>query len=81
MDSVFGIFYDPPRFEGVSGGGDTVGEEGKGDVPEAMAELLKRRLAARESKDWATADAVRDEIRALGYAVKVRRWPTRLLHV
>lgn len=73
MDSVFGIFYDPPSFEG----GDTIGEAGTGDLPEAMTELLKRRLAARESKDWATADAVRDEIRDLGYAVKVRLF---LLH-
>lgn len=72
MDSVFGIFYEPAGYEAASGGGG-VGGEGAGEVPEEMAALLARRLAARESKDWATADAVRDEIKALGYTVKVRK--------
>lgn len=71
MDSVFGIFYAPAGYDaGKGGGGDGDGE--LGELPEVMAELLARRHAARESKDWATADAVRDEIKALGYAVKVR---------
>ena len=71
MDSVFGVFYEPSGFDaGEGAGGDGDGESG--ELPEVMAELLARRLAARESKDWATADAVRDEIKALGYAVKVR---------
>ena len=70
MDSVFGIFYEPAGYDaGKGAGGDGDGE--LGELPEVMAELLARRLAARESKDWATADAVRDEIKALGYAVKV----------
>lgn len=73
MDSVFGIFYEPAGYEAAKntdgGGGNVNGEE---ELPEVMAELLAKRLAARESKDWATADAVRDEIKALGYAVKVR---------
>lgn len=77
MDSVFGIFYEPSGYEG-GGGDDTEGAGGDGELPQGMAELLAKRLAARESKDWATADAVRDEITALGYAVKVRlkheRW-------
>lgn len=72
MDEVFGIFYEPSGYgAGEDGGGK--GEAGAGELPALMAELLARRFAARESKDWATADAVRDEIKALGYAVKVRR--------
>lgn len=71
MDSVFGIFYEPARYDaGKGAGGDSEGE--LVELPEVMTELLARRLAARENKDWATADAVRDEIKALGYAVKVR---------
>ncbi|CAN0490822.1 unnamed protein product [Laminaria digitata] len=70
MDSVFGIFYEPAGYEAAGGGSGGGGGEGADEVPEEMAELLARRLAARESKDWATADAVRDEIKALGYTVK-----------
>ena len=72
MDSVFGIFYEPAGYETAGGGSGGSGGEGADEVPEEMAALLARRLAARENKDWATADAVRDEIKALGYAVKVR---------
>ena len=63
------------RPSGSGGGGDGVDE-----VPEEMAALLARRLAARESKDWATADAVRDEIKELGYTVKVRQLLRMFFH-
>ncbi|HPK14786.1 MAG: Cysteine--tRNA ligase [Firmicutes bacterium ADurb.Bin248] len=36
---------------------------------EALA-LLERRKAARAAKDWAAADAIRDELKALGFAVE-----------
>lgn len=73
MDLVFGVFYEPFGFEAADqkgGGSDEVLKAG--ELPEVMVELLARRLAARESKDWSTADNVREEIKALGYAVKVR---------
>lgn len=73
MDSVFGIFYEPAGYEAANAGGSSRGDGEEADLPEEMAELLARRLAARENKDWATADAVRDEIKALGYSVKVRQ--------
>lgn len=73
MDSVFGIFYEPAGYEAANTGGGSGGDSEEADLPEEMAELLARRLAARENKDWATADAVRDEIKALGYSVKVRQ--------
>ena len=71
MDSVFCIFYEPSGFGVASGGSNSGVEVEVRELPEGMAELLERRLLALESKDWATADTVRDEIQALGYAVKV----------
>jgi cysteinyl-tRNA synthetase len=42
-----------------------------GDGPDAAAlELLARRNAAREAKDWAAADRLRDELRAAGWEVR-----------
>lgn len=73
MDSVFGIFYEPAGYEAANTGGGSGGDAEEADLPEEMTELLARRLAARENKDWTTADAVRDEIKALGYSVKVRQ--------
>ena len=35
-----------------------------------LATLLEKRKAAREAKDWATADKLRDKIRILGFEVK-----------
>jgi cysteinyl-tRNA synthetase len=37
--------------------------------PEALA-LADRRAAAREARDWAEADRLRDELRALGWEVR-----------
>ena len=31
---------------------------------------MEERAAAKKAKDWATADAIRDKITALGYSVK-----------
>src|SRR4051812_15275217 len=38
-------------------------------LPDGAAELLDRRDGARAGKDWATADALRDELAGLGVAV------------
>ena len=35
-----------------------------------MTELVQQRADAKKAKDWATADAIRDKITALGYTVK-----------
>ncbi len=40
------------------------------DIPAAIQALAERRRAARESKNWAEADALRKELRALGYEVE-----------
>jgi cysteinyl-tRNA synthetase len=39
-------------------------------LPEAAVELLDRRQAARAARDWATSDALRDELAALGVDVR-----------
>lgn len=39
-------------------------------LPEGAAELLERRAAARAAKDWAAADALRDELATLGVEVR-----------
>lgn len=43
--------------------------ENEGDLPVAVQNLLKEREVAREKKDWARADELRDEIFQLGYKV------------
>ncbi|MYE65444.1 MAG: cysteine--tRNA ligase [Acidimicrobiaceae bacterium] len=47
-------------------------DEGDGgtDADSAVEELVARRQAAREAKDWAAADALRDELAALGVVVE-----------
>jgi len=40
------------------------------EVPEEIAALARRRDEARAAKDWATADALRDELTAAGWSVE-----------
>ncbi len=40
------------------------------DVPAAVTELVEKRAAAKQAKDWAQADALRAQLTALGWAVK-----------
>ncbi len=42
----------------------------KQDVPDKVLELVAERAAAKQNRDWGRADAIRDEIAKLGYAVK-----------
>jgi len=48
---------------------DKVKEE-KIDVPKDVKEILEKRKKAREEKDWALSDKLRDEIKELGFIVK-----------
>jgi cysteinyl-tRNA synthetase len=56
------------RFEDVLG---CFGREPtvKADVPAEMLDLLQQRTAAKQDKDWATADRLRDEIAAAGWKI------------
>ena len=49
---------------------DKCDEEKTEDVPDNVRELAEKRRAARQAKDWATSDALRGELTALGWAVK-----------
>ncbi len=42
----------------------------EGAVPQEVFELVNKRTLAKQNKDWASADALRAQINALGYNVK-----------
>ena len=45
-------------------------ESAKGDIAPAVEELLSEREVAREGKDWARADEIRDELSQMGVVVE-----------
>ena len=47
-----------------------LGEGASGDVPQEVRDLLEARQAARADRDFARADALRDEILALGFELR-----------
>ncbi|MBP5790763.1 MAG: cysteine--tRNA ligase, partial [Kiritimatiellae bacterium] len=59
MDEVLGVIF--------------FGKEEKAAIPAEVQALLDRRAEARKGKDWAASDKLRDEIAALGWAVKDSR--------
>ena len=42
----------------------------KPQAPSEVVEIAEKRQAARQARDWAAADAARDELKALGWVVK-----------
>lgn len=40
------------------------------EIPDEIKELIKKRKQARENKDWALSDKIRDELKGKGYIVK-----------
>ncbi len=48
------------------------------DIPKEVLELVEKRIEARKQKDFAAADAIRDEITALGYEVLETRQGTKI---
>ncbi|MEZ0579672.1 cysteine--tRNA ligase [Nocardioides sp. MH1] len=58
---------DPAWTDGGAGSGD---DKLKGAVDVLVAGLLEERAAAREAKDWARADAIRDQIKQAGIEVE-----------
>ena len=43
------------------------------EAPEEVLALAEQRLAAKQAKDWATADALRDQVAELGWTIKDSR--------
>ena len=48
-------------------------QEQNEEIPQEVMELVSQRAQARKEKDFKTADALRDQILALGYEVKETR--------
>ena len=40
------------------------------DIPSEILELVEKRKIARENKNWAESDKIRDEIQSKGYVIK-----------
>ena len=40
------------------------------EIPAEVGEMLEERAQARKNRDWAASDAIRDQLKELGYAVK-----------
>ena len=47
-----------------------IAEEGSVEVPEEVQALAEERWAAREGKDWAKSDELRDALKDLGWVAK-----------
>ena len=58
FDKVLGLKIEEPIYKA------------KEELPEEIKELIEKRKEARQNKDWATSDALRDELNQRGYAVK-----------
>jgi cysteinyl-tRNA synthetase len=58
FDRVLGLDLDAPA------------ESSSGELPAGAAELLERRAAARAARDFATSDALRDELATMGVEVR-----------
>ena len=82
LAELFGWVRDANRDGGTIGGDDlramlevlaleNLLEEPVGDGPDSAAlDLLTQRETAREAKDWAEADRIRDELLAMGWTVR-----------
>ena len=57
FDTVLGIKIDEVNSE-------------KQEIPQEILELVEQRKVARENKDWAKSDELRDLINQKGYSVK-----------
>ncbi len=53
-------------------------QEGQEDIPDEVMALVEQRAAARKAKDFAKADALRDEIASLGYVIEETRQGTKI---
>ena len=66
------------RFGELNGVLGLVVKEKKEDFPEEALALLEARKEAKKAKDWAKADAIRDELKEMGFAVEDTREGAKL---
>ena len=48
------------------------------EIPQEVLDLVEQRKAARKAKDFSKADAIRDQITAMGYVVEETRQGTKI---
>ncbi|GAB3711929.1 cysteine--tRNA ligase [Mariniluteicoccus flavus] len=68
MLAVLGLDRDDPVWQQVSGSSNTA--DLRPVVDGLVGELLRQRAGARERKDWAAADGIRDSLASLGLKVE-----------
>jgi cysteinyl-tRNA synthetase len=68
MDQVFGVFYNVPKSINNTNQNDSAVDNNS--IPDEVMELVRSRAIAKDSKDWALADSIRDQLTGLGYTVK-----------
>ena len=66
MLGVFGLDPEAPEWEHLRSQG---GEDLTGVVDGLVSTLMDQRAAARAAKDWAAADAIRDQLAAAGLKI------------
>ncbi len=69
------------RYAELNGVLGLVVKERKEDFPDEALTLLEARKEAKKAKDWAKADAIRDELKAMGYAVEDTREGAKLKRI
>lgn len=67
---MLGVLGLDPLDEHWSGGGTDRGEDLHGVVDSLVRLVLEQRQAARARKDYATADAIRDQLQQSGLAIE-----------
>lgn len=66
--SLLGLFrHDPEEFIKYY---ENKNAAQNSDIPKEVSDLVAKRAEAKKNRDWALADACRDEISKLGYSVK-----------
>ena len=65
FNAALGLFYDLP--DGYLAAAPGASE---GGVPDEVLTLVAARCEAKDARDWGRADALREEIGALGFDVK-----------
>ena len=76
-----GIDSVKARFAELNGVLGLVVKEKKEDFPAEALAFLEARKEAKKAKDWAKADAIRDELKAMGFAVEDTREGAKLKRI
>lgn len=66
MDSILGVFYDVPGREEEQA---SKKEDEAAEAPAELIALLQERVEAKKAKDFARADAIRDQCAAAGFKI------------